>query len=384
MQTKESFKAELTSASDNLLERLWKCGLRSKSDIVDILQSNPEGRDTLIEFLQISGDDLLSMLGLTRFPEHSGALLSLSFGLGALAPQRVMEAVTNIKVASLPKYFSLASKMQPVRNQGNVGTCTAFGTISVLESQIPNSDFSERFLYYYTKENDGHPDSEGSYVRVAISMLAKYGSCLERSCVYVDDRDALAKQPEPSAVREAEKYRPVGRPIAMNPKSVDQFKAQIAGGRGVAFSVPIFNSSKYSLRFNSEGRFIMRLGLLDKVAGWHAMGAVGFFDNDYLLSEGLEEAPGGGIFLVRNSWGTEWARNNPVANHDGAGSGYALIPYDYIAKYCGEAYTIVAKKNRSLFPNASATSGWWSNVATSVVSQSQSRLAEVSEFVRAK
>ena len=87
------------------------------------------------------------------------------------------------------------------------------------------------------------------------------------------------------------------------------------------------------------------------------MGAVGFFDNGFLAKNGLGDFPGGGVFLVRNSWGTGWAKNNPVANHDSVGAGYALVPYAYIAKYCGEAYTIAAKKSIGL-PVSLGASSW--------------------------
>ncbi len=382
--TPANLNAELNNAPAKVVDQLWQAGIRSKNDVLDILQTNPDGRNMLVKFLNLPAKEMLVLLDLRQFPEHSGATLSLSFGFGALAPTQSDDPVAEFDIKSLPDHFSLSKHFQPARNQGTVGTCTSFGVISVLESQIKNHDFSERFLYYYTKMHDGHPDSEGSYVRVAIKMLAKYGTCLERSWPYIDDRAKLRQAPSNAANREAIKYRPKLSPIALSPKSVEQFKHQIASGRGVAFSVPIFNSSKYSLKFNSEGRYIMRLGILDKVAGWHAMGAIGFFDNEYLAKNGLDDSPGGGLFLVRNSWGTGWAKNNPVAKHDGAGPGYALIPYAYIAKYCGEAYTIDAKANRSLLSSVTSGSTWWSNVCASVVGQSQSRLAEVSEMVRAK
>ena len=79
-------KSELVNASDSLLDRLWKSGVRSKGDIVDVLQSNPEGRESLTSYLEVSDSELLRTLNLKHFPEHSGSLLSLPFGLGALAP----------------------------------------------------------------------------------------------------------------------------------------------------------------------------------------------------------------------------------------------------------------------------------------------------------
>ena len=50
--------------------------------------------------------------------------------------------------------------------------------------------------------------------------------------------------------------------------------------------------------------------------GGHAMCMVGYQDD--------AAAPGGGFFIVRNSWGEGWAYACDY------GAGHALIPYDYI------------------------------------------------------
>ena len=57
---------------------------------------------------------------------------------------------------------------------------------------------------------------------------------------------------------------------------------------------------------------LARLGDEDVQIGGHAMTAVGYVDNEWLRGEGLPEAPGGGLFILRNSWGSDWARRNPV------------------------------------------------------------------------
>jgi len=44
------------------------------------------------------------------------------------------------------------------------------------------------------------------------------------------------------------------------------------------------------------------------------------------------DVPGGGFFLVRNSWGTTWGRDSAIE------PGYARIPYAYIEQYGSAAY----------------------------------------------
>jgi hypothetical protein len=58
----------------------------------------------------------------------------------------------------------------------------------------------------------------------------------------------------------------------------------------------------------------------------HAVCLIGYQDN--------AQYPGGGYFIVRNSWGLDWASQSPY------GPGYGTIPYQYIASENWEANTI--------------------------------------------
>ena len=68
----------------------------------------------------------------------------------------------------------------------------------------------------------------------------------------------------------------------------------------------------------------MRIGSEPAVGG-HAVCLVGYQDNP--------ASPGGGWFIVRNSWSTNWASQSPY------GAGYGTIPYQYIANDATEAFT---------------------------------------------
>lgn len=68
-----------------------------------------------------------------------------------------------------------------------------------------------------------------------------------------------------------------------------------------------------------------------KVAGGHAMVLVGFCDD--------ETMPGGGYFIVRNSWGGTWGEN-----------GYAKMPYAYVEMFVDEAATILRPKTEDAVP----------------------------------
>ena len=68
----------------------------------------------------------------------------------------------------------------------------------------------------------------------------------------------------------------------------------------------------------------MRVGN-EAAEGGHAVILVGYQDST--------SSPGGGFFIVRNSWGTGWAYASPY------GPGYGTIPYQYIANEASEAFT---------------------------------------------
>src|SRR6266446_2158631 len=114
-------------------------------------------------------------------------------------------------------------------------------------------------------------------------MLAEFGACREETWPYCEDRDGLRERPSNDAFVEAQTYRLRSAPLEIQPTNVAAIRAEISLGRPVAISVPIFGSSMNSLRFHSEGRFLMQLGPMDKVAGYHAMCAVAYLDNRYLV-----------------------------------------------------------------------------------------------------
>jgi len=65
--------------------------------------------------------------------------------------------------------------------------------------------------------------------------------------------------------------------------------------------------------------------------GAHAITLVGYIDDDQL--------PGGGAFIFRNSWGSQWAyKGSPRRLYP---AGYGLIPYAYIEKYGFGAYSLI-------------------------------------------
>ena len=160
--------------------------------------------------------------------------------------------------------------------------------------------------------------------------MQRDGCCLETIWPYQPDiiPGEEGQGPPPSgAALEALPFRLVEfQQVA--PTSVSDIKNELRRQRCVAVSIPVFNSWYLSRETRRTGELTNPVPNEMRVGG-HAICLVGFVD--------LPDSPeiDGGRFILRNSWGTDWALDSPY------GAGYGTIPYSYIAKFCREAYTIV-------------------------------------------
>ena len=383
-ETPAQLRQELKRFDQGRLDRLAEAGFVSKAQIEDLVRGDLNGLTLLMTLLRVSRQDLQHLMEWETIPAHCGVTLMAPCPLGGVLGAKGA-SIAGSQVAKLatlpvmvPSYCTLVEHYQAPRNQGSVGTCTAFAAISVLEGQLAKTDHSEAFVYSLTKAIDGHPESDGSWLRFATAVLAREGACLESRFPYREDREYLRSKPSSEAREEAKAFQSTSRvPIAIEPTDVGAIRGALASQLPVAISVPIYGSSMNSSHFHRTGRFLQRLGDLDRVAGYHAMTIVAYFDDDYLHRNGMASELGGGCFLVRNSWSPQWASENPLAQHCNAGGGYALMSYAYL-QYCFEAFTVQLRKpthpRRQLSePNRE---GWWARTRQAVVTASRNRIAQ--------
>lgn len=366
-------------------------GYRDVNHIVDLLHGDENGMELLTSFTGMSKEEMLRVCGLNESPEFSGVT---SFEMhqvgGALIPESEEGhwwTDSGGVTLELPDHASLISRFGPARDQGAVGSCTAFATGVAIESGLndPSLDVSERWIYWGTKQIDGI-NSEGSFLKYSTAWTFENGICFEATWPYVEDRSALKIRPPVSVFREAKRNRPETRTM-LPARSVDRIKGEIAAGRAVAISVPILRSHRASLRFQSEGLFTLPLGIRDQVVGGHAIAACAFLDNSWLAAHGFDEFPGGGCFLIRNSWAERWGRHNKLAQHFGASGGYGIVPYRFIELLCVEAYSVTVKssstgdgrdklrlRDRAHRNTVSFSCNWWEQTRGRVVTQARQRL----------
>jgi hypothetical protein len=249
---------------------------------------------------------------------------------GAFVPQTFLRGG---RPAPGPKpSVNLIADMQPIRDQGQRGTCVAHACVAAMEhfwrtQRRQTLAFSEQYLFYRCKQADGVPNADGTFVRVAMPLLFAAGDCLRRTWAYnPNPAGSLGQGPPPAgADQEASQYKIVA-PNALPPKSVAAIKAELARGRCVAISVPFYDYAWLADEIRRTGDIVLPIPG-DVTSEGHAICLVGYEDLD-------EPDLGGGRFLVRNSWDAQWGMRCTY------GTGYGTIPYAYVSTYGREAYSI--------------------------------------------
>ncbi|NTV63290.1 MAG: peptidase C1 [Oscillochloris sp.] len=215
------------------------------------------------------------------------------------------------------------------QQQGRRNTCVAFTLAAMVQilSGDP-TDLSEQFLYYLCKEQDGLGDV-GTDPNLALQLLQEKGICTETTWKYVPEPSATQPGgPTPPAIAydEAKRRRITGfTRLPTGSLGVTQIQAQLAQNKPVLIGMPIYEHWSSSTQGNLLGRLRAPLDG-ENLLGGHAMCVVGYRTD--------ASAPGGGYFIVRNSWGSDWAKDNLD------GPGYCHMPYLLVSKYNKVAYVV--------------------------------------------
>jgi Papain family cysteine protease len=261
--------------------------------------------------------------------------LPAMFGLGAMEPpagEAEAAAAMPADIASAPPAgaaMNIIANMPPIRNQGSRGTCVSFTLTAVQDYYrrlhgVANPNWSEQHLYHEIKLIDGSPAACGTWQSKGAIVLANRGQCREVIWPYNPNPPCNNNGVMPPTARpDALNYRL--NLTALSAKNVGVIRSALSTRRPVGISFPVFDSWYLSAAVRSSGRITMPL-TGEPQHGGHAVCLVGFQDQP--------SAPGGGYFILRNSWGTTWGSLNPY------GAGYGIIPYAYITSLNWEAYTL--------------------------------------------
>lgn len=337
----------IKNIDDDVVLSLSEMGIDDAEQFISIasISSVKQFLASALDVKESGLDNLIEDIRNAIPPEASAAAILPvigAFSLGALEPDSAISAeIENAKVelapnfaefASLPSYVNHVAQMPPIRNQGGRGTCVAFAMTAVHEFHRKmagvSQDFSEQFLYYETKLIDGHPSDCGTWQVKAAQVLASNGECRESVWAY-NPAGACNQGGEPANARsDGAGYKlPT---LILGPKDVNAIKSALAGGAAVGFSIPVYDSWYRSAYTRQTGRINTRVGSEPPVGG-HAMCFVGYQDDS--------SVPGGGFFILRNSWDVSWGYQCIY------GAGYGTIPYAYISSDGWEAVTATPAKH---------------------------------------
>ena len=212
----------------------------------------------------------------------------------------------SIIVGNLPKRFDLRDWgwVSPVKNQGEMGSCWAFGCIATLESAILRYTnltfcFSENNLQNtmlrYSKYGNNKSNEGGS----SLLAMGYFISWLGVSPVEYDTYDQLGKiSPLIATDYDIHIMDAVMLPPRANSTDNDLLKWALISYGALAVNYKHVHDSKY---YNSATHAFYN----PEPGHNHAVSLVGWDDN-YPKENFAMTPPGNGAWICKNSWGTQW------------------------------------------------------------------------------
>lgn len=249
------------------------------------------------------------------------------------------------KLRSNPAPHSIDNRKYctPIKNQGSLGSCTAFAAVGLYEFMEKKTkgkyiDGSELFVYKLTRyimSNRGNGTGEGdtgAFIRNSLGCLVYYGVPPTETYPYV-----VGKYDEEPPVRvyimaqsyQVLEYFRLDYDINDPNSNLQRIKEWSSKGFPIEFGFSCYRSA---LNQASQHGGIPYPDSNDSVVGGHAVVIVGY-DDEKIVANVDNGKSTAGAFLIRNSWGEEWGEK-----------GYGYLPYEYILSGHGLAqdfWTIV-------------------------------------------
>ncbi|MBO6518116.1 MAG: C1 family peptidase [Bacteroidia bacterium] len=229
---------------------------------------------------------------------------------------------------ALPEQVDNRKWCSPIKDQGGIGSCTAFAAIGMYEYfQIKvfdeYIDGSELFLYKATRNMLGWGDVDsGAYMRTAMGALVLFGVPPAKNYPYETDKYTW----EPPAFvysyaqnfQTLEYYRldPLG---TSGRKALKNIKSHVAAGIPVMMGFTCYTSLGYN-ETRETGKIPFPNSEKESVIGGHAVMIAGY-DDDMVIRNPIDGSEQQGALIIRNSWGEDWGDK-----------GYGYIPYEYVKR----------------------------------------------------
>ncbi len=212
----------------------------------------------------------------------------------------------------------------PIKDQGNIGSCTAFAAVGMYEYFQKRAfnkyiDGSELFVYKTTRNILDWDGDTGGYLRTAMGSLALFG--IPPSSSYPYEVEKFDNEPPAFIYSYGQNFQaltyyrldPLG---SSGNQALINIKEQLSIGIPSMMGFTCYTSLDHpktsksgKIPFPSEN---------ESVLGGHAVMVVGY-DDDLVIINPIDKKRRKGALIIRNSWGTNWGDD-----------GYGYIPYEYV------------------------------------------------------
>jgi C1A family cysteine protease len=236
----------------------------------------------------------------------------------------------------LPAKADLREWCPPIEDQGQLGSCTANAGVALVEyferrASGKHVDASRLFLYKATRNLLKLKGDTGAYLRTTMGALVLFGVPPEQFWPY--EEKGFDKEPPAfcyafAANYNAMSYFSLDPPGTKPAELIERIKTYVAGGVPSMFGFTVYTSIEQA---GADGA-IPFPGAKEKVAGGHAIVAVGYDDAKKIKNAERGSKQTVGAFLIRNSWGEGWGD-----------AGYGWLPYDYVSAGLAEDWWTLIK-----------------------------------------
>jgi C1A family cysteine protease len=218
----------------------------------------------------------------------------------------------------------LRKDFSPVRDQKDIGSCTAFSVSGMVEYMQKKAfgtytQTSPLFIYKTTRKLLGLEGDTGAYMRSVMGSIVLFGTPPEEYYPY--DINKFDDNPDAFYYSFASSYQTIKYIRLDQPKTtpeelIRQIKLITLKGQPSIFGFTCFESLFQS---DTNGGMIPFPSTKERIVGGHAVCIAGYDDDKVIKNQTSTVEPDTkGAFLIRNSWGTKWGEK-----------GYGWIPYKY-------------------------------------------------------